>query len=155
MKNKFSIQGSYVIKKWDALTGKLLEESKPIKNLIVSSTGGYGRNIIIRQLASDTTYQIGIDSAKIGTGTNTPADSDTDLQSAVLSNIQVANSVISNNVVVFTFYITDAQLANGTYNEFGLFCDGRLFARSIISPALVKGSNQNLTVDYTLTITSS
>ncbi len=155
MKNSLTIKGSYIIRTWDATTGKLLSETAPIENLIVSGAAGYGRNLIMRQISGDSTYPIEIDSAKIGTGSTAPSDADTDLQTAVLSNIQVANSALSNDSLVLTFFITDALLANGTYNEFGLFCNGRLFARSIISPAFVKGSNQNATIDYTITLSST
>lgn len=163
IKNENGLSGSYVIKTWDAskvkdfkdtLCSEPLSVSKRMKNKIVS-TSGYGRNLIMRQLAGDTTYSIEIDSAKIGTGTNAPADSDTDLQTAVLSNIPVANVVVSNDSVLITFFITDALLTNGTYKEFGIYCNGRLFARSLISPNFTKGSNQNATVDYTITSSST
>lgn len=153
MKDPLKIKGSYVIKKWCSITGKLLWQSKPIENLVVNGTG-YGRNIIVNQLAGVTTYPIAINSASIGTGTNVPADSDTGLQTSVLSGILVSDTVISSNMLTLTFYITDAQLANGTYREFGVFCTGRLFARSLITPVFTKGSNQNISVDYTFTLTT-
>lgn len=155
MKSSLSLKGSYKIKLWDSLTGKLISETESIPNLIVSGSGGYGRNLIIRQLSGDSTYPIEIDSASIGTGTNTPADTDTGLQTSVLASIPVANMVISNDSLLISFFITNAQLTNGTYSEFGIFCNGRLFARSLISPNVTKGSNQNLSVDYTITLSSS
>lgn len=164
IKQAFKAQGSYVIKTWDAdkvksyqdtLKAQPLFTSKEIKNLIVTGTG-YGVDILTRALGGDTTYQVEIDSAKIGTGTNTPAASDTDLQTAVLSGIAVASvSYPGNGQVIISFFIPNADLANNTYTEFGIFANSRLFARSLITPNFTKGSNQNTTVDYTITLTAS
>lgn len=153
LKSSAEIKGSYRIRTWDKDTGKLIWDSGEIKNLIVNSLG-YGLDIFTRQLGGDTTYAIEIDSAKIGTGTTAPTSADTDLETAVLSGITVASTSFSVGSVTISFFIPDANLANGTYNEFGIFANGRLFARSIITPAFVKGSNQNTTVDYTITVTA-
>lgn len=145
------LEGSYVISVIDSKTGKLISKSKPIRNKIVLGTG-YGRDIILRQLNNDTTYAIPIDSAAIGTGITAPASSDTGLQTSVLSGVVVASRVTNLGNIVLTFFITDAQLANGTYNEFGIFCNSRLFARSLIIPALTKTTGQNLNIEYTITL---
>lgn len=153
LKQNSSINGSYIIRKWKAGTKELLWESEPIKNLVVSGVGGYGRNIICRVLAGDNTYPLVITSASIGTGNTAPANSDTALVTSVFSSISIADVEVTNNVVVFSFFIADGELTNGTYKEFGLFCGARLFARSLISPNYVKGTNEDTTVDYTFTIT--
>ncbi len=158
LNSSVNLKGSFVIKTWCSLTGKLLWESKTIENLVVSGAGGYGRNLIIRSLVGDTTYPIEIDGAKIGTGTNTPADADTDLQTPTtltgITIIPIANTVVSNDSVVISLYVTNTQLPNGVYTEFGLFSNLRLFSRALISPTFTKGSNQNTTVDYTITLSS-
>jgi hypothetical protein len=153
LKDKHSIKGSYVIKVYDSITNELIKEYPRVENLVVSGSGGYGRNLIVRKLAGDDTYPIEIDSAQIGTGATAPSNSDIALVTPVLTGIQVANVAMSNNLVIITFFMTNALLANGTYKEFGLFCNGRMFARSLITPNLVKGSNQNVVVDYTITLT--
>lgn len=144
-------KGSYVLKRWCSLTGKLLEEIK-VNNLIVLGSGT-GADIVTRQLGNDTTYPIPIDSASIGTGTTSPSSSDTDLATPVLTGIDVALYDISiPGTVILSFFISDADLANGTYKEFGIFCGARLFARSLITPNVTKGTNQNLSVDYTISL---
>lgn len=148
------MRGSFKIRAYDSITGKLKWESPQMENKIVSSSG-HGRNIITRQLSGDTTYGIEVDSAEIGTGTNAPADADTNLQTPTLTAIPIANAIVSNDSVVFTIFITNAQLTNGTYREFALRCGSRLFARALISPAITKSSNENLTVDYTITLSST
>lgn len=156
LKSKSSVLGSFVIKTWDSKTGKLLWQSKPIKNKVVSSSG-YGRNIVIRNLVGDDTYQIEIDGAIIGTGTTAPADSDTGLVTpttlTTISVIPVASYLISNDTVIISFFVTDADLPNGTYKEFGMKCGSQLFSRALITPNFTKGSNQNTSIDYTIQLT--
>ena len=150
LKSLMHFEGSYVIKVWDKTTGDLIKEYAPIKNLVVSSPSGYGINLIMRSLGNDSTYPLPITSASIGTGTTAPTLADTDLQTAVLTGIVVADRVVLDNAVIISFFINDGELANGTYKEFGIYSNGRLFARSLIDPVFVKGSNQNVSVDYTI-----
>lgn len=151
LKSIGTLIGEYKIKVFDSKTGRLKRTIGPVRNLIVNTTG-YGKDIITRQLGGDITYAIQIDSAKIGTGTTAPASTDTDLETAVLSSIGVALAEYPNpGQVILSFFIPDGDLTNGTYTEFGIFCNGRLFARSLISPNYTKGSNENTTVDYTIT----
>lgn len=163
LKSSAFLEGTMVIRTWCSKTGKLLWESKPMKNRVVSSSGGYGRNLIMRQLANDPSYTLPVIGAKIGTGTNTPIDADTDLQTPTtltgISIIPVGSTVISNDSVVFSFYVTDAQLPNGTYKEFGMYCNTtaapRILTRALITPNFTKGSNQNTSVDYTLSLATA
>jgi hypothetical protein len=153
IKQNSAITGSYIIRKYKTGTKELIWESEPIKNLIVSGSGGYGRNIIARILANDNTYPLPITSASIGTDSTAPTNADTDLIAPVLEDIGVADEEVTDNVVVLSFFISNSELANGTYKEFGLFCGTKLFARSIITPSYVKGTNEDTTVEYTITIT--
>ncbi len=151
LKSGLNFKGSYVLKRWCSLTGKLLEEIK-VDNLIVLSSG-HGADIVTRQLGNDTTYSMPIDSAEIGTGTTAPAVTDTNLATPVLTGIDIASYDISTpGTVIVSIFIADADLANGTYKEFALRCGSRLFARSLITPNVAKGTNQNLTVDYTISL---
>lgn len=155
LSSNLKIAGSYVIRTWCSITGKLLWESPVIKNAVVLSSG-YGLDILTRQLGGDTTYSIEIDSASIGTGSPTISDATTDLATPVLEDIIVADtSYPTAGQVLKSFFIPDADLPNGTYTEFGLKCNGRLFAISLITPNFSKGSNQNTTVDYTITATTN
>lgn len=164
--------GTMVMRKYNAVydpigqmigNGRMIFESVVMKNRLVSGAGGYGRNIIMRQMTNDTTYAMPIVGAKIGTGTNVPADSDTDLQTPTtltgITIIPIGSSVLSNDSVVFSFYITDAQLPNGTYKEFGMYANTsgspRIMTRILISPNFTKGSNQNTSVDYTLSLATA
>jgi len=152
MKSGLKITGSYKIKTYKAGTNELLRETPVYKNLIVSSDG-YGKNILARQIGGNTTYAIGIDSAAIGTGTNTPAVTDTGLQTPVLSGIALNLSEVTDNVVSLSFFMSDATLANGNYTEFGIFMNSRLFARSLFGATYSKSAGEDTTVEYQITIT--
>lgn len=144
------VAGYLVIKKFKA--GKLISETAPLPNKVVSSSGGYGRNIIARHLAGDTTYSIAIDSAGLGSNNTAPADGDTGLNTAVLTGISITNITVANNVVTVDVFVADALLANGTYREFALYCNGRLFCRIIISPDYTKAGGEDTLFTYTLTL---
>ncbi len=152
LKEGMKLKGSYIIRKFKAGTKELISEQR-VENLIMVGAG-YGANLILRALIDDATYtpaNLPIDSAAIGSGSTAPTTADTGLQTSVLSGILVASTeILSNSAVSVSFFIPDASLANGTYREFGIFCNGRLFARSLITPVFVKTSNQDTTVDYTI-----
>lgn len=153
MNDSLKIEGQLTIKTYKAGTKELIRTLGPFKNRVVSADG-YGKNILVRQIGGNTTYAIGVDSAAIGTGTNTPADSDTGLQTAVLSNIDLALAEFpAANQVILSFYIADGDLTNGNYTEFGIFMNSRLFARALFGSTYSKGTGEDTTVEYTITIT--
>lgn len=133
--------------------GELVWRSERMPNKVVSSSGGYGRNLIARQLAGDTTYPLAINSAAIGDGTTAPADSDTGLGNSLASGISITNIVVSNGSLQVDVFVADGALPNGTYKEFGLFCTGRLFARILISPNYTKATGEDTLFSYTLNLT--
>ena len=136
----------------EILLGGKIYQSPVIHNKIVSGTGGYGRNLVMRAFANDSTYPLPITLGAIGTGTNTPADSDTGLQTAVLSSISYTDRTVTNDSIELSFFITDATLANGTYTEWGIFCATRLFSRSLISPTYAKAAGQDTTIIHVVTL---
>jgi len=130
--------------------GKKVRELGPIRNKVVSSDG-YGRNLLIRQLAGDTTYPIEIDSIALGDGNTTAADGDTALGNSLVSGISITELTVANNVLTVKVFVADGTLANDTYAELGLFCAGRLFSRIIIDPAYTKDTGEDTLFTYTLT----
>lgn len=150
-KNETGFIGELVIKTFK--DGKLIRQSEPIRNKVVSGSGGYGRNIVARQLAGDTTYGIEIDSASIGDDNTPVVDSDTNLGNAIETGIPLTNITVANNVVSIDVFLADANLPDDTYEEFGFFCNSRLFSRLIISPAYVKVTGEDTLFTYTLTLT--
>jgi hypothetical protein len=127
--------------------------SEPIPNKVVSSAGGYGRNIIARQLTGDTTHPLVIDSASLGDDNTTPIDSDTGLGNSLVAGVPLTNVVLTNNVIQIDVFVADANLADDTYEEMGFFCNGRLFSRIIINPAYTKATGEDTLFTYTISLT--
>jgi hypothetical protein len=158
LKNKIAskwlagIGGVLTIKKFR--DGKLIWQSEPMHNLVVSSDG-YGRNLIMRGLKGDSTYGIKIDSAAVGDGTGAPADGDTALGNALVSSISISNlTLIAHDVLVVDVFASDATLPDDDYKEFGLFIGGRLFSRVAISPTYSKATGEDTIFTYTLTLSA-
>ncbi len=78
--------------------GVLVRQVGPFKNKVVSSAG-YGRNLILRALAGDTTYPIEIDSAAVGDSNTAAADGNTGLGNSLVSGIAITNMTVVNNVL--------------------------------------------------------
>lgn len=132
--------------------GQIVSETRWIKNKIMGGISN-GTGVIARQLIGDVTYPIAISSAAIGTGSNTPTAADTALQTPTLTGIVVRpNKSATASRVILQFYITDAELANGTYREFGLYAGTQLFARSLILPTFTKATGQDVIISYEITI---
>lgn len=132
--------------------GILQRHIGPIPNKVVSSSGGYGRNIIARQLIGDTTYPIEIDSVALGDGATAPADANTGLGNSLVSGLSITEATVSNNVVTIKVFAADIDLPDDTYSEFGLFCNGRLFARILITPSYTKETGEDTLFVYELTL---
>lgn len=132
--------------------GKVVGETDWIHNLIMVGVSN-GIGIVARQLIGDTTFPIAINSAAIGTSAIPPTIADTALVAPVLSGIVVRSKSASATKVTLSFFINNAELANGTYREFGLFCGARLFARSLISPVYTKSTGQDAIITYEIDIT--
>lgn len=132
--------------------GQLLRETGPHPNKVVSSTG-YGRNMLLRWMAGETTYPIVIDSVAVGDDNTAASDADTALGNELVADIPLTSISVANNVLTIDVFVADANLADDTYEEFGVFADGRLIARVIIDPAYTKASGEDTLFTYTLTLT--
>ncbi len=170
LQNGFKLQGKYRFKVYKARTWlpkavrqfmvlhhliKPISVSPFIHNLIVLNSN-HGLNLIFQHLEGTTIYPLELDKAAIGTGTATPTDADTALQTPVLTGILKARATLDDLAELATeWFIADDELANGTYNEFALYCDTQLFCRSIISPAQSKATGQDILVEYTITGTNT
>jgi hypothetical protein len=132
--------------------GALVRQVGPFKNKVVSSSG-YGRNLILRQMAGDVTYPIEIDSAALGDSNTAAADGNTGLGNSLVSGIGITNMNVANNVLTVDVFVADGNLPNDTYEELGLFAAGRIISRIIISPAYTKASGEDTLFTYELTLT--
>lgn len=151
------VKGSSLVKLVGYLTiktyrdGELVRETPRMRNKVVTSEG-YGRNLILRWLAGDATLPIVIDSAALGDDDTAAADADTALGNALVSDIPITNMSVTDNVLNLDVFVADANLPDDTYEEFGLFMDGRMLTRVIISPAYTKASGEDTLFSYELTL---
>lgn len=132
---------------------EILWQGPAFSNLVVVSAS-HGLNLIAQRLIGLSQYDVKITQAKIGTGSTAPTDGDTDLEAMELDGIIVANQSHSLGEAFLQFFISNQDLANGTYYEFGIFCGDQLFARSLISPSFTKATNEDVGIDYTITFTN-
>lgn len=154
MKEKSLLKGRYRIITTDSKTGQVIKTTDWIDNLVVNGSNT-GVNLIAQRIAGLVAYDLAITKAKIGTGTTPPSNSDTDLETPTFTKNAIASTAVAGNVVTLSIFITDAELANGTYTEFGIFATNQLFARSIISPSYVKTTNQDSTFEYEITLANT
>lgn len=151
------MKGKLRITTYKAGTKEIIRQTDWFSNLIVlNSTGnGNGMNLFIKRLIGDTTTDLVITSASIGDDDTAPTDADTDLVSPILEDIEVVISEeTGDDEATFQFFIPDAELDDGDYKEFGLFCGTQLFARSIITPTYTKSPLEDTRIDYIITITN-
>lgn len=148
LKEDLKITGKLTIRKYKG--GKLIHTQHETNKVVSSS--GHGRNLLIRQLAGDITYGIEIDSGKIGTDATAPVDGNTDLGTVVLDGITVEKATFSNDTATWSFFIIDSALANGTYNEFGMFIGSQMFSRAIFSSPYSKSTGESTRVDYQIVL---
>lgn len=155
IKNKGTIKGRFRFKTYKAGTKKIIRQTDWMENLIMLGTNT-GLNIFIKRLLGTKLYDPEITKAKIGTGDTAPADDDIDLETTVLDNILVSKSTEESvGVVIIEFFMSDADLTEGTYKEFGIFCGNQLFARSLILPAYTKSEGEDTQCEYQITLSNS
>lgn len=150
------IEGRITLIKTNSLTGEVIE-TQSFKNRIMLGTAT-GKTLILDRLVGTNTYTLNILYGEIGTGTNTPTDGDTALQTPTTRETKTTASV-SGNVATFQFFFPSADLPNGTYYEFGSFVDGtatigtgKIFNRALFASAYTKGTNEDTTVQLDITI---
>jgi len=146
--NNITARGAVKITTYDSNTGEKKRETDWMKNLVPKNSNS-GVNLLVDAITDGKDIQI--DEGKIGTDNTAPSDSDTDLGSVSVSGITVQSTSITTNTVTFSFFLTDSQLSNGTYEEFGLFESGNLFARSLFDSSYTKGTNEDTRIDHKIT----
>lgn len=139
MADKLRAKGRVIIKVIDAETGKVIRTIKG-KNLIVD----VGRGIVTQLLNNSASTGQYITKIQAGTSGTAPAAYDTAITAPFTKAIDGA-TFPSLGVVDFAWHIETTENNGMTIAEFGLLCDdGSLFARKVVSPAIVKTSSIRL-----------
>ena len=148
---KICLKGIWKFTIRDAKTG-LVKRVQIYKNIIPT----VGRTLIANNLTDASPDNAPrINYVALGTGTNVPANSDTQLQTESYRN-QTASETNANNIAYVTGFFGAAE-CNGTYREAGLFSNGTGAANSgvLVSRVAInvtKSNTETLTIDWTLTI---
>lgn len=146
----------------EAIKGAFFLRTAAANNNLVMDSAGYGLDILIQRLVGTTTYSGTISHIEIGTGSTTPAASDTGLTTGVARAAVSFSEDYGNTDAICQAYIPDANLTNDTYNEMGAFIDGtstlgsgQIFNHALISPAFTKTSGQDTTLEVDINIVNS
>lgn len=156
LKDRFGITGKVRVIVTDSKTGEVKRVGEWSNNLVMNTTGR-GIQMLMERLSGSTTYTGIINYGGIGTSATAPATSDTQL-TAETARTTTATATISANVLTCKFFFADANLANGTYREFGTFVDGtssansgRLFNHALFGTAHTKATGEDTTVQVDFT----
>ena len=138
----------------NVITGK--ERTYLYENLIVTA----GRAALANHLTdpTPTVPALRLNYTALGTGVTAPANGDLTLETETFRKATASETNADNIAFVTAFYT--ALEVSGTFKEAGLFMDGTitpdsgtLFSRVAID--ITKSLTETLTIDYTITITSS
>lgn len=148
---KLSMVGFYRFTIKDAATGRV-KRVYTYKNIIPT----VGRTMIANNLTdSSPDNTMLVNYIALGSGTNTPVNGDTTLQTETYRNA-VASRTNANNVAYITGFFSATE-TSGTYREAGIFCNGTASANtgvllSRVAINITKSTSETLTVDWTITI---
>lgn len=126
--------------------GTLAWQSPVMPNRVLDSA----LSLIVDHNNGVTTNPLEITSLEIGDG-NTAVDAgDTALDNAVLTGVPVARKTGSGLSIEFQFFITDTELADGSYREVMLRAGTVAYTRALFSTEYVKASGRETIIKYTL-----
>jgi hypothetical protein len=89
----------------------------------------------------------------VGSGTTTPAETDTALETEI-GRLEVTQRSRSGNQIVYSTFFSSAD-CNGTWNEAGLFnaeTGGTMLCRALFPSTIDKDSTKTVTVDWAITV---
>lgn len=152
------MKGTITIRAYKAGTKELVQEIVQ-KNLIMQGTNT-GKDLLAKRLIGTITYTTIINYGAIGTGSTTPAASDTQLTTESARTLVAFAQVVGNNEAQLQFFFPDSALSNTTYREFGTFVDGtasansgQIFNHALFNTPYVKAMGTDTTVEVDIEFT--
>lgn len=150
LKNQISVFGNLEVRVHDAATGKLLSVQR-VSNLVVTA----GLSLTAIRLAG--TAQAAITHFALGTSSTAVSAGQTALVAEVTREV-VTQLITSTPAELQVKYYLGTTVGNGnTLREAGLFnagASGTMFARALLSAAIVKTSAVTATFTWTITLTA-
>jgi hypothetical protein len=142
------LKGRVIAVERDAKTGGVLGVHVT-NNLVVNEGRVRVALALVSAVSSELSY------VGVGSGTNSPAASDTDLQTPLGSRKQITHRWRSGNTAKFSTFF-DSTDNNGTWNECGIFADasgGAMFARALFTDRpIAKDNSKTITVDWEIQV---
>jgi hypothetical protein len=109
-----------------------------------------GLSLIVQHHAGNDSNALEITSLEIGDDDTAVSASDTALGNAVLTGVLPSKITPSGASIVIEFFIVDAELANGTYEELGLRAGATLYTRALFTTPYTKVAGRDTIIRYTL-----
>lgn len=150
-KENLSMKGVYQFVVRDAASGRI-KRVYNYENIVPT----VGRTMIANNLTDATPDNTMLAThVALGSGTNSPANSDTQLQTETYRNAVASKTNASNVAYISGFF--NATETSGTYREAAIFCNGTGSANtgillSRVAINVTKTTSETLTLDWTLTI---
>ena len=120
------------------------------------SSSGYGRNIIARQLAGDTSILLAITAeSSWHRQYRRRQTSDRARVNPLVEDIPITNKVAVDDELTVDVFVADGNLPDDTYQRSCFFIGGRMFCRVVIFSCLHQGVGRGYAVSYSLSLTSS
>ncbi len=153
------ISGKVRITKYQAGTDEIISRTPWMNNIVVNGAST-GRNLIVQRLIGVNDYDLNIAWGEIGTSAGAVDNSDTGLGTPVARVAYSLRSVgVALNEAQLQFFFTDAQLATGTYYEFGTFvggnagtATGQLFNHILFTTPYSKAAGEDTTIEVDFTV---
>ena len=150
IKKNSKIVGKFKILTHEAGTKNLISETDWIENT-VSTASNHGLNLFIKHLFGDVTYALPITRARFGTTDVTPVEADSDIDSPLAYDIEIATrALISNTEMEITFFAPNVYIPDDTYYTFSTYCSDRTFSMALIRDENVSDFTKTGNVDTTI-----
>lgn len=121
----------------------------------VSTEANSGTDLMT-QLMAGMPASIEITGIQFGTGTGAETSEYSNLETPVGPKITTRKILQRTTTVIqVEFFASHAELPDNTYTEVGLFCGDRMFARALLSPSFTKVGRDDITIDYTIILSST
>lgn len=152
LKNNSGLKGKFRISTYEAGTNNLVWQSDWQEN-VISNADTCGHNIIIRHLFGDITYPLEITRARFGTTNVEPVATDSDIDTPLAYDIEIANREITNTQEVKVyFFAPTVYIPDDTYYTFACYAGTKVFGMHLLDIPFVKVGNVDTTIEYTYSI---
>ena len=158
VKKNSKIKGKFRIATYEAGTQNLISQTDWSNN-VVSVANNQGLNLFIKHLFGDVTFALPITHARFGTTDVTPVETDTDIDSPLAYNIEIATrELVDATTLRIVFFAPNVFIPDDTYYTFGTYQNDRAFSMALIEDTnvtpFVKSGNVDVTCEYLFEISN-